>query len=274
MKPIVINKLNLRLIHLKCKLRNYVDDNSKIELSIDKIIWFFKTKWLIISKDLEQYEHGSFNKQRVIIITSFRIMCMLTFFRYLVSCIYETRPIIKLTSNSFYLLGNGKLISLGVSMAIMCVIALSTIIQFQETTHTFKILSFFYEYKRRPDLRLKDGRRLALKINFMAKLLFYRTYWCMVLVIFIQKFGIDIYEYLNSDYGYYILSIIIWDAIELGTIIQLFSIINGGFLLSAFCALYLKYRFREIVNRIEQSLRRKNKIHFKRAIIEHDKATR
>ena len=94
--------------------------------------------------------------------------------------------------------------------------------------------------------------------------------WPMVLSILTMAISSEVVAYLDPDSGFLMLSIIFWTILLFVYLVELFVTLCLGCVSATLSTLYLKYRFQEINEKIDLSLKLKSPVLLMIAITEHN----
>ena len=135
---------------------------------------------------------------------------------------------------------------------------------------TLLAFSIGYKNKSIPQLNVLNARRLNMRANLMARYLTIYGFWPMIIIVMIMFTLASIVAYLNPESGFYLMGILFWSTIFLALLIQLFAFLCLGIVAAILSTLYLKYRFQEINDKIELSLKLESVVLLLNAITEHN----
>ena len=149
---------------------------------MERILNFLSLTTLIISNDLDQYVLGEFKGSRLAKVLAYRVILVISVLRFTVSALINDPMVSALMADATHMFGNPKLICIFISTLSMSFFAITIVSAKQEFAHHFSVLDFFsaYRRKRAPQLNQTNNRRLALRINLMAKLFFYHNFWFLI----------------------------------------------------------------------------------------------
>ena len=92
-----------------------------------------------------------------------------------------------------------------------------------------------------------------------------------MIIVVMTKFTLaSIIAYLDPESGFLLFSILFWSIAFLALLIGLFAFLCLGIVAAMLSTLYLKYRFQEINDKIELSLKLESVVLLLKAITEHN----
>ena len=259
-------------IKVKHNLNKFMLKNSDQSIAVDKIVSVAHKYGIIMTSDLDQYVSGYMSKRRLLVVSLFKLGAVLTTFRYFFASVFNKKWVIILMSDANNVLGNQRLFSILVSLAGFIVVSVAVIIQIQEMSHSLTILDFLNDYKHKRILQLNalNTRRLAVRTNLMSKYFIRQAFWPLVLSVSSLFCFAAIVVYLDPESGFSLTSVIFWLLLFFVFLLQLFSLLSMGFVCCTLSMLYLKYKFKEIHENIESSLKFRNRLLLMKAIKEHN----
>ena len=257
-------------ILLRNRFNTFLDNHRNISDAIDRVFKFIQKYQISVHKSLEDYQIHQIKQRRLFLVTLLRAITLLTCIRYSISALIRTKWMFALMSDANYLMGNQMLTSLVLSIACFTIFCIGSIVQFKEMSKTNELFQFMYDFKHKRIIPLNDkhSKRLTLIVNLMARYLMEQAFWPLVLATWGIIGMTTVIEYINEQF--YLISILIWNLLFLGSLIQFYGIVWIGLVVSVLITLYLKYKFREINDLIEFSLKVDNKSLLWRAIAEHN----
>lgn len=256
-------------------LISVIEDNSELNQSIDRITGFMATHNLMVYNSLQDYEDKRESKRRLLIIIMTRLCLLISFFKWLVSAILiDNRSVTIAVANPAYMVGDlsiARLFTVVVTIASFNALISLLIVDSLELRHTFHpILSFLSGFRRRaiPALNNIDGRRFALRMNLMSKML-YPAYWLIMIQVETSAISLLISAYLDPGSGFPLSLCLVWLAIFTVVTTQMSAFISWAIVVTTFCVLYLKSKFSEVAIKVMVSVRSKRCHQLMAAMAEH-----
>ena len=257
----MFGKIRKILISLKTSYNNFLVKNIDESNAIIKVEKFCKRYLILSSNSFEDYINGKQTKVRIIWSLFSRLLMILMAFKYFVSLISDNDLVQYITCDTNYLMGNPRLVAMMMCAGLTAMLILAIYIQYEEfnnSTEFFKFLQSMKTNGLKIRLNSKNKRKFGLKINLMTEYMltfFYKS--LTIFLSFISIYGL-ILAYLDTDSGYSLFFVLIWSLLTLTWSFLFCAIITFYLIIWYLTALFLKYKFNEINETIEMSVRTQN----------------
>ena len=256
------------------KCRSYFDSFSNLHRAIDKIENFDRVNYITICNNFEEYVSGVQRRSRIKIVWMTRIATFISALRFYLSIFLRNSPVHLYLMDISPLLGHPIMIPLAVGIVSLAILAIGLTVIYQEQTHTTHLLELFYLINRgliRYPLKVTNFRKYAIRINLVTDFVFKEFYISLVVFVFGMTFVVTLNTLINNEFDFLLLvSFIFFNFIFLIHSIQCFGYVWVGFTMWFMSTLYLKYKFNEINEKIELSLKYSNINLLMNAIHEHN----
>ena len=270
MCKLFFNSCGLKILFKRLYFK-FVDSHKYSTHLSDQIISYARSYGILMAIDLDQYERGDASWSRVAIVSSLRMMTLLTSLRFFISSLSSDESVHRLATDPNYLLGNRSLISMLISLGSVIILCISLVIQYQEMTRSFSLLAFFIKYKHQKIVSLKvHSRRYQFIANLFVRCIIRPAFWSLVVITSIGLLTPGFIAYLDTESHYSLLLTIFWNVCLFVWITQFYAIVSVGFVAWMLSAIYLKYKFREIATKLQYLARFQPKSDLMDEIIEHD----
>ena len=258
-------------IQFKQNLNNFKVNNSDPNVGIDRNFALGKRNRMVISRSLEEYQSGYMSKSRIVQVSLVKLMNAMTCFRFLVSPIFNQKSVTVLLSDANYLIGNQRLASLALSLSALTILAINLLIFYHEYRHILIPFEFYLNMKQNKLIPLspRNRRRLGLRINLMVKYLNQYMFWILVVSITTILNSFSYVAYSDPNSGFSLISVIFWSIITVFFAIEAFGTTQIGLPAVAIVVLYLKYKFKEIHQMIQLSLKLNSRTLLMKALFQH-----
>ena len=253
---------------------SYVNSLTDFNRAFNKIDEFNIANYLTVHRDYVNYVTSTLETSRVIIVLITRIAILINMLRFYISIILRN------SSSKIYLMDFGKLLghpilySSMIGTVSLAILAIGLTLSYQELTHTATALDMFDEIRHgriRYPLKPYNYRKYCIKVNLVTDFVFKECHIFMVLFCVLVNFVLSLILLINHEFSFYLLaSFVFFNAIMIIFSIQCFGYVWTGFILWFMSTLYLKYKFIEINEKIELSLKHSNINLLMNAIEEHN----
>ena len=249
------------------------------------IIFYRNSEFMIkikhfIHESIDNYDDRRLTRSRLIECYVWRLSIVITYFRFLLPAMFPKQWMIELVSNPLQLFfvnsteidnNDFRLLNLIFSQGPLIMLILLMILQFKEVKYTNTQYNFMIDYSKRRHLPLSytNERKLSFKSNLVYIILIKVVLPPFILFIVTSLSSMNLMLYMNSNYNFSMISIIIFNIILLFNGFQCFGLIFIAIILCSFTVLYLRYKFREINDKFLLCLRFKNFSHLQ-IIAEHN----
>ena len=263
-----------RIFNFDYNYNSYVNSLTDFNRAFKKIDDFNTANYLMVHRDYVHYATGTRETPRVIVVLITRIAILINMLRfYLLILLRDNSSKIYLMDLSEQL-GHQVLNASSVGTVSLAILAIGMTLSYQELTQTATVLDVFDEIKHgriRHPLKPVNYRKYCIKVNLVTDFVFKECNLFMVLFCVLVNFVLSLILLINHEFDFYLLaSFVFFNVIMVIFSIQCFGYVWTGFILWFMSTLYLKYKFIEINEKIELSLKHSNINLLMNAIEEHN----
>ena len=251
-----------RIFNFGYYYNSYANKITHFEHGFNKIDEFNIVNYLTVTRDYVHYATRTFETRRVIIVLITRIAILINMLRFYLSIILRGSPSKIYLMDIGKLLGHPILFSSAIGTVSLAILAIGLTLSYQEITHTVFAFDVFDEIRHgriRYPLKPNNFRKYCIKVNLVTDFVFKECHLFMVLFCVLLNFGLSLILLINHEFNFYLLaSFIFFNVIMVIFSIQCFGYVWLGFIIWFMSTLYLKYKFIEINEKIELSLKHSN----------------
>jgi lysylphosphatidylglycerol synthetase-like protein (DUF2156 family) len=154
---------------------------------------------------------------------------------------------------------------------------MGSVVEYQELKNRFYVMTFALKLKNNlVDVPLvsQNKRKYLIRMNFITKYLLYQIFNSLTLVTFIMlTLATFLSLYLNGKSFIELVAAILWTILSFIWIINVYSIFTLGLFCWYLFALYLRYAFSDVHNKIVNDFRWGNKSMIIKAFVEHNRVS-
>jgi hypothetical protein len=166
---------------------------------------------------------------------------------------------------------NKALLSMVFALGGYVIFFIAVVLQINEMKYNFALLDFLIKWKNKSllPLSVRNTKKLTVIINAMSKLLMKQAFW--PLVIFWNSLAAYpmIMTYLEPKSNFMVVSMIFFQVCFFVFSLQYYCIVCTGFVAWSVSFFYLIFKFKEIHQDIQQSIKHNNSKRLSQAIINH-----
>jgi hypothetical protein len=237
----------------------------------DKVTKFTGQYYITLSTSLAMYEKREIPKKRIIMATIFRLCSLITALRYTMSALINTDWMSMVMSDGNDLITHKGLFSMALALGAYVIFFIAVVLQINEMKYNFTLMDFLIKWKNKSVLPLsvRNTKKLTVIINTMTKLLMKQAFWPLVILWNSLAAYPTIMTYLEPNSNFMIVSIIFFQACFLVFSLQYFCIVCAGFVNWSLSFFYLIFKFKEIHQDIQLSIKQNNFKRLSQAINDH-----
>ena len=262
------------ILNLDYYYNSYHDRLSDFNRALTKIDEFFHVNYITLYGDFAQYFARKQTRARVFIVLITRIALLLNMLRFYLSIILRKCPSKIYLMDYFEYIGQPILIASSIGTLSLAILAIGTTLSYQELIHTAHFIDMFDLIRKgrvKYPLKPLNHRKYCIKVNLVADFIFKECHIFMVLFCFSISFVLTLLLLIRHEFSFiFILLFLFYNFISIIFFIQCFGYVWAGFTMWFMSTLYLKYKFREIRDKIELSLKHSNINLLMNAIEEHN----
>ena len=176
--------------------------------------------------------------------------------------VFSDNKIIKIiTSDQSYLMGNTRLVSLMMSICIFTISLMAFHLQFEEQNNSNETIKFMYALKKKTlhiKLNYTHQRKLGLRSNFLVKYFLDFLHKFVTFFVSLMLISLITLAYFDPGSGYYLTIVLFWYIMAILWAIHFYAILAYTATVWTTILIFLKYRFTEINESIEKSIRTRN----------------
>ena len=256
------------------KYYSFIENNlNKVE-GIVKFEKFSEDKYILISKNCEEYNSGYRSKRRFLMFIISDICTIITVLRFSFSVIINREWIRQLTYDFGYVLNESSVMfSTAMSFLAFAIYTASLVYNYQNFKKKLNFYSFLHSIKYKTikyPLNRNNLRKWSIKFSILTKYLLNKFYYLLYSVVFIFQFYLIYLKYFDQKSYLSVIKMIFWNLIYSIFLVQNCGILFITFIAMFESALYLKYRFNEINTKITVSLKYFNLKLLLQSIEEHN----
>ena len=257
-------------------LDHFLDKNSDLGIAVNKIEKFCKRYGILSYQFFDDYSDQNKSKRRLILSTFSRLILALYLLKFLLPAMVDNPWVRLLTSDSAYIIGNSRLISITMTICSSTVLSLALHIQYEELNHRFDVLIFLKEIRNKSfclKLSDKNQRRVGLKVNFLTE--YTLKFMFHSLVIFVSTMFVTtlVIAYMDPNTDYLLISTIFWSVVTIFWALFFYSITVFELIVWYLTTLFLKYKFNEIDESFENCLKFHNNYQLLKVIEHHNRVS-
>ena len=251
-----------RINKVKTVYHSYVDNLFNFARALSKIENFSKKNFIIAHRSAEEYALGIPVETRFFHIFVIQFVILINTLRFYFSII------LKNTDYQIYLmdiseqLGHPVLISSSIGTVSLAILGIGITATYQEKTQTLHLIDLFYsisEGKIKYPLTISNFRKYCRKVNLVTDFVFKEFHIFMVSFCVLVNFVLTLKILIDNEFNIYLLASFIFFNVIMFIFANLcFGYVWVGFVLWFSSTLYLKYKFNEINEKIELSLKHSN----------------
>ena len=237
---------------------NFVVKNTDESNAIIKVEKFCKRYLILSSNSFEDYINGNQSKVRIFWTIFPQILLILCLLRFFVLFLSNHKLVQFITCDFNYNLGNPQLISLMMSVCLNAGLTVALHIHYEEWNKSAEIINFLQSLKTKSlniKLNARNQRRFGLKVNLMTeyminvihKSISFFAGLVLVLAVFIA--------YFDPKTGYSLFFVIFWSIVIILVAIYFYSVSVFVAIIWYLSTIFLKYKFTEIHELIERSVK-------------------
>ena len=259
---------------IRNRFNTFIEDRNDFNESFGFVEQLAEKSFITISKNCVEYRSQQKSWSRIFLVLMAKLASILTMLRFCVSMLYNKQSVREYLFEFSNMIGPFPLTQMAFVTMVGSIIAVGMTIAYQELTKTFYLLDVFYLIKTSQiqyPLNTNNSRKLNIKSYFIARYLMKISVNLLVSLFSLIYLFLSLVFYLTLEEKFYsfirlLLINILW-AIHM---VQSFAIIWIGFTIWYMASNYLKYKYREINDKIELSLKYKNINLLMTAIKEHN----
>ena len=265
---------NLRINQLTIVYDAYVENLFNFNRALSKLEKFTRINYISLTTSFDKYGPEFQEKTRLFYIILSRLAIFLTMIKFYIPLFMKNN------SNKIYLmdfgeiLGHPLLASSTLGTVTLAVLAIGITLTYQELTHTahfIDILNLINKGEIKYPLKYINFKKYCKKVNLLTDLVFREFHIFMVSFCVSFHIFVTLLLLLSQEFNFYLLaSFIFFNFITSIFLNQCFAYVWMGFTLWFMSTLYLKYKFIEIRDKIELSLKHSNINLLMNAIEEHN----
>lgn len=142
----------------KNKFENILVNIYTESIAMDQIVNFASKFYIIFSKNLDVYFNGEISREGVIGASLFRMGCLITGVRYLVSAAIGGESATRIMSDANHLVTNQRLFSMIISLSAFVILFIALLLRINEMHYKLTLLDFMFNWKSRRVLPLEAPR--------------------------------------------------------------------------------------------------------------------
>ena len=265
----------LDFLHLSEKYFDFISKNSDYSQAFERLEVFTKNNYLFILT-VDEYLSGQTSLRRKISVIFARISILLTILRFFISGLSDD-PFIKLyLMDVTTTMGPSFLVLMALNLCFLCHLANILILVYFKMSNEkqSKLIKIFFLVKNKQikySLNSIDSRKYGLKINLMTRLIIdylFNPFFIFYIIISIILTSIILFKY---EITYQTIMIwVFWNICAIPFGHHLFSALCSAVMFAMVSTEYFKYKFNEINDKIELSLKQLNIGLLMNAIVEHN----
>ena len=261
--------LNARKIH-----KYYVQDRFSHNPFIERLESFYRNYYITIVTNVDNYVMGNRPRSRLIMVILSRVALLLHTLRFGLSALMNRDSVRTALMDFGYLLGEPFMISCSVTAVSLAVLCIGLTILYQELTHTYYFADLAYMIKHNSmkyPLNSVDFVKLAEKADILSRLLLRPAFYLLVASHSITHLKLSIDFYLTLEERVYsTIGLVFYNILFFIFSVQCFAYLWVGLFIWFASTQLLRYKFIEINDKIELSLKQSNVNRLISAIIEHN----
>ena len=259
---------------LKNKFNAFIEDKNDFKPCLQSIERFAKNTYIAIATDAYDYTSGHKSRTRIICVIILRIATILNTLRGGLLALIKKESVREYLIDLTPMAGNPILCASAVTAASASIVAIGLTVLYQELTNTYYIYMIAYLLKTNQmkyPLNPKNRRKFNINSSLIARYLMRPAFYALVSVISgIHLISSIVYYLTLEEKVYSFISLIVCNILALIILIQGFAIFWLGFTMWFMATNYLKYKYNEINDKIELSLKYSNINLLLNAIKEHN----
>ena len=275
MKALTELMKSLRRVHNNFMVRNVDESNAII-----KVEKFCKRYLILSSNSFEDYINGKQTKVGKFWAIFSRIILIIYLLRSFALFHSNHKLVQFITCDFFYILGDPKICSIVMWVNQTSVLMASLHVQYEEWNKSAEVLNFLQSLKTKSlntKLNARNRRRFGLRVNLMTKYMiefFHKSVSFFVGLVFNSTL---IMVYFDPKTEYSIVIIIFWSIVTILWSIYFYSVVTFVAYIWYLSTIFLNYKFSEIHELIERSVKTGDKqllmnsihIHNSAAVLTH-----
>ena len=259
---------------LKNKFNDFIEDKTDFNTCLQSIERFGKNNYIFIAIYAYEFSSGHKNRNRIFCVIILRIATILHTLRCASLALTKNESMREYLIDLTTFAGNRFLYASAMTAVSAAIVAAGLTTLYQELTNTLYIYMFGYLLKTNQfqyPLNSKNRRKFNIKCSFIARYLMRTAFYALVSVFSGLHFIYSIVHYLTLEEKMYsFISLIVCNILAVIFLVQSFATCWLGFTVWFMATNYLKYKYNEINDKIELSLKYSNIKLLLNAIKEHN----
>ena len=254
----MFEKLRKILKSLKNSYNNFLVKTIDESNAIIKVEKFCKRYLILSSNSFEDYINGNQTKVRIV-WKMFSIIILILFSLRCFALFLSNHKLVQFITCDFnYKLGNPQLISLTMWVGSTTALAAALHLNYEEWNKSAEIINFLQSLKTKSlniKLNARNQRRFGLRVNLMTEYMinvFHKSVSFFVVFVFTLAL---IIVYIDSETKYSLFIFIFWSIVTILLPIYFYSMATFEIINWYLSTLFLKYKFTEILELIERSVK-------------------
>ena len=230
---------------------------------------------LLVERDSAEYVSGNkLSRSRILWLSILKLLTILHTLRFGLSTVLRNETMRIFLFDYGYLIGNPLLISSAFTAFSLAMAPIGVALMYQDVTKTLYIFEIAYVIKNRLikyRLNGKNKRKFLIIMNLLGRFFLMPAYYILFIFdIAVHLFFTSVMYLETEEHIYSLIRLIVFNILFIVYSNHNFAIVWLGFVFWVLYTSYLKFKFKEINNKIVLSLKESNIRRLMIAIYEHN----